>query len=80
MWGGSMNDGMPLGPWVRRFLLEHLVAERNLGRNTQLIGQASVAVELKVQLSGQRLRVNPLPEVPLAILFNQPQTPARIGL
>jgi site-specific recombinase XerC len=25
-----------LGPWVRRFLLEHLVLERNLARNTQL--------------------------------------------
>ncbi len=25
-----------LGPWVRRFLLEHIVAERNLARNTQL--------------------------------------------
>ena len=24
-----------LGPWVRRFLLEHLVNERNLARNTQ---------------------------------------------
>jgi site-specific recombinase XerD len=24
-----------LGPWIRRFLLEHLVAERNLARNTQ---------------------------------------------
>src|SRR5215470_13211172 len=24
-----------LGPWVRRFLLEHLVGERNLSRNTQ---------------------------------------------
>jgi site-specific recombinase XerD len=24
-----------LGPWVRRFLLEHLVQERNLARNTQ---------------------------------------------
>src|SRR5215831_20636918 len=30
-----MNDGTLLGPWVRRFLLEHLVAERNLARNTQ---------------------------------------------
>src|SRR6516164_2627286 len=29
-----MNDGT-MGPWVRRFLLEHLVAERNLARNTQ---------------------------------------------
>jgi site-specific recombinase XerD len=30
-----MNDTALLGPWVRRFLLEHLVAERNLARNTQ---------------------------------------------
>ncbi len=28
------NDSL-LGPWIRRFLLEHLVAERNLARNTQ---------------------------------------------
>ncbi len=30
-----MRDTTLLGPWVRRFLLEHLVAERNLARNTQ---------------------------------------------
>ena len=30
-----MNDRQLVGPWVRRFLLEHLVAERNLSRNTQ---------------------------------------------
>ena len=30
-----MNDRSLLGPWVRRFLLEYLVAERNLSRNTQ---------------------------------------------
>jgi integrase/recombinase XerD len=30
-----MNDPTLLGPWVRRFLLEHLVGERNLARNTQ---------------------------------------------
>ena len=30
-----MKDENLLGPWVRRFLLEHLVAERNLSRNTQ---------------------------------------------
>jgi integrase/recombinase XerD len=30
-----MRDQNLLGPWVRRFLLEHLVAERNLARNTQ---------------------------------------------
>ena len=31
----SMSDTTPLGVWVRRFLLEHLVGERNLARNTQ---------------------------------------------
>src|SRR5689334_6023474 len=31
----AMRDTSLLGPWVRRFLLEHLVAERNLARNTQ---------------------------------------------
>lgn len=30
-----MRDTSLLGPWVRRFLMEHLVSERNLARNTQ---------------------------------------------
>jgi integrase/recombinase XerD len=30
-----MNDAISLGVWIRRFLLEHLVGERNLARNTQ---------------------------------------------
>jgi integrase/recombinase XerD len=30
-----MNEQALLGPWVRRFLLEHLTGERNLARNTQ---------------------------------------------
>ena len=30
-----MRDASLLGPWVRRFLMEHLVGERNLARNTQ---------------------------------------------
>ncbi len=30
-----MTSSTLLGPWVRRFLLEHLVAERNLALNTQ---------------------------------------------
>ena len=33
--GPIMKDDSLLGPWVRRFLLEHLVAERNLSLNTQ---------------------------------------------
>lgn len=31
-----MRDHRLLGPWVRRFLLEYLVTERNLAHNTQL--------------------------------------------
>ncbi|MGH2406099.1 MAG: tyrosine-type recombinase/integrase [bacterium] len=30
-----MSDRRLIGPWIRRFLLEHLIAERNLARNTQ---------------------------------------------
>jgi integrase/recombinase XerD len=30
-----MNDKSLLGPWVRRFLLEYAVSERNLARSTQ---------------------------------------------
>jgi integrase/recombinase XerD len=30
-----MTEPALLGPWIRRFLLEHLVTERNLARNTQ---------------------------------------------
>ena len=30
-----MSDATLLGPWIRRFLLEHLVGERNLSTNTQ---------------------------------------------
>lgn len=30
-----MRDSSLLGPWLRRFLMEYLVKERNLARNTQ---------------------------------------------
>ena len=31
-----MNDTTLLGPWIRRFLIEHVIGERNLSRQTQL--------------------------------------------
>jgi integrase/recombinase XerD len=31
-----LRDHSKVGPWIKRFLLEHLVAERNLARNTQV--------------------------------------------
>ena len=30
-----MSSPRTLGPWLRRFLIEHIVTERNLARNTQ---------------------------------------------
>ena len=33
--GVGMPDLATLGPWLRRFLCEHLVTERNLARNTR---------------------------------------------
>lgn len=41
-----MRDNAILGPWLRRFLLEHLVAERNLARNTQVSYRDSLALLL----------------------------------
>lgn len=35
-----------LGPWVRRFLAEHLVTERNLARNTQISYRDTLALLL----------------------------------
>ena len=31
-----MRDANLIGPWVRRFLLEHVIADRNFARNTQV--------------------------------------------
>ena len=67
-----MTDHTKLGPWVRRFLLEHLVGERNLARNTQhsyrdtlvllipfIAGQASQPVDqlLIEHVTAERVRL-----------------------
>ena len=41
-----MADTRALGPWLRRFLEEHLVSERNLARNTQLSYRDTLALLL----------------------------------
>jgi uncharacterized protein (DUF736 family) len=33
--GVKMPELVTLGPWLRRFLVEHIVTERNLARNTR---------------------------------------------
>lgn len=57
-----MRDLNLLGTWVRRFLLEHLVAERNLSRNTQMSYRDTLSLLLpfastKVRKSVDRLNV-----------------------
>lgn len=57
-----MRDQVLLGPWVRRFLLEHLVTERNLSVNTQHSYRDTFRLLLpfassKANLSVDRLRV-----------------------
>jgi integrase/recombinase XerD len=39
-----MPDNNLLGTWIRRFLLEHLVGERNLARNTQISYRDTLAL------------------------------------
>jgi site-specific recombinase XerD len=60
-----MNDRTPLGPWIRRFLLEHVVAERNLARNTQTSYRDTLALLLPflsatIKTSVDRLAVEDL--------------------
>lgn len=47
------TDKQPIGPWIRRFLMEHLVGERNLARNTQASYRDTLA--LLLPLAAQRL-------------------------
>lgn len=60
-----MTDPSLLGPWVRRFLLEHLVGERNLSPNTQQSYRDTLRLLLpfaarKVRRPVDRLRIEDL--------------------
>jgi site-specific recombinase XerD len=44
-----------LGPYVRRFLLEHVVAERNLSRNTQRSYRDAIRVFLRFMIDRHRI-------------------------
>ena len=60
-----MTDTSLLSPWIRRFLLEYLVTERNLARNTQKSYRDTLRLLLPViarraRRSIERLRVEDL--------------------
>jgi site-specific recombinase XerD len=52
----AMSDKQTLGPWVRRFLMEHLPNERNLSRNTQQSYRD--ALRLLIVFAASRLHKN----------------------
>ncbi len=75
-----MTNRQLLGPWIRRFLLEHVVNERNLARNTQLSYRDALAllmpfVSAQVHQPIDRLTIEQLsPELIKAFLAHLEQT------
>lgn len=69
-----MSDNHLLGPWIRRFLMEHLIGERNLARNTQVSYRDTLAllipfVTRQIGEPVERLTVEHLtPEVVISFL------------
>jgi integrase/recombinase XerD len=55
-----MTDATKLSPWVRRFLLEHLVGERNLARNTQRSYRDTLALMVPFIAAGIRKQIDQL--------------------
>ena len=55
-----MNDRSLIGPWIRRFLLEHLVAERNLSRNTQTSYRDTLALLLPFASDAKKTSIDHL--------------------
>src|SRR3954470_17350093 len=55
-----MRDACLLAPWVRRFLTEHLVGERNLARNTQRSYRDTLRLLLPAVARGARKPVDRL--------------------
>ena len=52
-----MSDATLIGPWVRRFLLEHVSADRNFARNTQVsYRDTGPAAAIREQLATQGRR------------------------
>ena len=55
-----MRDHSLIGPWVRRFLLEHLVTDRNLAHNTQVSYRDTLLLLLPFLSQAQKKAVDRL--------------------
>src|SRR5437016_2741246 len=56
----AVNDRTVLGPWIRRFLMEHVVTERNFSRNSQLSYRDTLTLLLPVLSSARKTPVDRL--------------------
>jgi len=71
-----MNDLTLLGPWVRRFLLEHLIAERNLARNTQRSYRDALTLMIPFVAGKLRQAVDRLTVVDVSAVYDYHTQPA----
>jgi integrase/recombinase XerD len=55
-----MNDRTPIGPWIRRYLLEHMINDRNLSRNTQASYRDTLKLLLPFLSAEKRLAIDHL--------------------
>jgi site-specific recombinase XerD len=55
-----MRNHNLLGPWIRRFLVEHLVSERNLARNTQMSYRDALVILLPFVAGALKTQVDKL--------------------
>jgi integrase/recombinase XerD len=62
-----MNNTILLGPWIRRFLLEHLISERNLSRNTQRSYRDTLALLLPFACAKLRKPIEQLSVTDLSV-------------
>lgn len=61
-----MSKTALVGPWVRRFLLEHLISERNLSRNTQQSYRDTLALFLPFACARKKMAVDRLNVIDLS--------------
>jgi integrase/recombinase XerD len=78
-----MDNPTLLGPWVRRFLLDYLVGERNVARNTQRSYRDTLTLLLPFVATHHHTAVDRLTVEPVSPeglrLFLQPLETTRHG-
>jgi integrase/recombinase XerD len=55
-----MSKPTPIAPWIRRFLLEHLIQERNLSPNTQAGYRDTLLLLLPFVAKAAKIRIDQL--------------------